>query len=278
MEVVQNISEIMRMSEAIPTEFATAFFDSAIQSPYNCLTKIAKGGNLQLPELHLVSKSNTDTIGSELGSFAGVATDVLVLSRLIGFRSKIGSSAISDKFTVNKLETAFGTPLTKVRLRWDLLQKMDAPVSTHVIVDREKLKDLYHPWYNSPLGKIVGWDSVDAKPLSVLDVAKKSAVISEERIAHINEVGGILKSYDSPVQITALAYKVPGNKHLLLDSNHRVAALAAENVPFRLIVHSINGPVSGKYLPDLVQFAPETAHSAAARLQAINETKKLNGW
>ena len=160
---------------------------------------------------------------------------------MIGFRSKIGSSAISENFTVNKLETAFGAPLTKVRLRWDLLQKMDAPVSTHVIVDREKLKDLYHPWYNSSTGKIVGWDSADAKPLSVLDVASKSAVITEERTAHINEVGKILKSYDSPVQITALAYKVPGNKHLLLDSNHRVAALAAENVPFRLIVHSING-------------------------------------
>lgn len=258
-------------------EFASALFDASVQTPYNLVTKLAKNAGADLPEIDLVPKQVNGTVASEMGSWTGVAVDLLLLSRLTGFKSAFAPTKVNEGLTVDKLETAFGAPLTRVRLRWDLLQDMKAPISTQVIFDREKLKDLYHPWYNNPSGKIVGWDSVDAKPLSVLDVANKSGAITNERLSHINEVGAALKSFDGPVQLTALAYRVPGNKHLLLDSNHRIAALAQENLPFRLILHSVEGPVHGKYLPDLVQFT-SGANPLATRAQAIEEVKKINGW
>jgi hypothetical protein len=63
-----------------PIDFGTSFFAGAVQKPWNALSQLSGD---RLPAIHLVSEDYS-TLAGQAGNIAGVAADMLLLSRLTG--------------------------------------------------------------------------------------------------------------------------------------------------------------------------------------------------
>lgn len=168
----------------------------------------------------------------------------------------------SSVMTISQLKAAFGDPIVRMALNWDLLEEVSAPVTVRVFTERSQLDWLIHPWFTDNQGMVVEWAGVDSsffvnhKPLTVLEAAITPEGLFPETLTRIEKIRTELGAFATPIQVTALGYELPNGKQLLLDCNHRIATLAQMDIPFRLMVMSIAGPMDPSILPDLTHWLP----------------------
>jgi hypothetical protein len=170
--------------------------------------------------------------------------------------------------TVSDAQRAFGRPLVRVSLDWERLESLRAPVRAHVYADKGDLGALVHPWYADARGGETRWDFPDARPVNVAELASRpNLATTHGRRERVDRIAREMSEWQPPLQVTAFGYELPDGKQLILDSNHRVAALAklaATGTAFRLIVLAVKGPLDGEILPDLMHHARDRRPLAAA--------------
>jgi hypothetical protein len=131
----------------------------------------------------------------------------------------------------------FGPPITRVELDWDQLQASASAVTVEVRDRGEELGGLFHPWYVSPAGKEAGWSDGDG--------------FSEHRRRRVRQLAGEYQASKPPVQLLAGCYDIGEERRLVVDGNHRIAAVVESSVAFRLLALTVCGPLDESILPDL---------------------------
>jgi hypothetical protein len=154
-------------------------------------------------------------------------------------------------FSIDMLRAAFAV---RVRFNWERVLRKHAKVVPQVLSRVEEFQPFVHPWYVLASNPNAGWDWEGAHPVSVLKLADNPRLVTPERRKVIAEMKRILQRFHPPVQLTILAYSLPKGRQLILDGNHRMAAIARYKLPFTLVVLSIKGPIDGAIVPDLWHF------------------------
>jgi hypothetical protein len=118
----------------------------------------------------------------------------------------------------------------------------------------EELSSFYLPWYLGPKGEEVRYDNRQARPVRLSDVPLSLNGLKPERRDLIGRLAALFEQSRPPIQLVAAAYALPSDEYLILDGNHRLAALATSNVPFRAVLFVVHGPADPSALPDLIHW------------------------
>ena len=145
----------------------------------------------------------------------------------------------------------FGPPITRVELDWDQLQASASAVTVEVRDRGEELGGLFHPWYVSPAGEEAGWSDENARPVSATEWAQLRNGFSEHRRRRVRQLAGEYQASKPPVQLLAGCYDIGEERRLVVDGNHRIAAVVESSVAFRLLALTVCGPLDESILPDL---------------------------
>ena len=136
-----------------------------------------------------------------------------------------------------------------------MLEKSRWRVRLSVEESPEQLKDWYAPWYlNEDSTQQVGYDVPGAKPLlltSVPSLLRELEPSREYRILRLAEQLACERS----IQIVAALYDLGGSRRLVIDGNHRIAAVLLREMPFRVLSFTVTAPIDGNILPDLQHWA-----------------------
>ena len=142
----------------------------------------------------------------------------------------------------------FFRPFVRVLLDWEAVEEADWPVDVDAVDTVAELADWYFPWHVGPDGDEARFDDPGARPLRVLDWAPAS--FSAHRDA-VDSAAAVLRDLPLPTQLVIGAYALPNGGRLVLDGNHRLAAIVQEGMAFRGLVVTLNGPLDERILPDL---------------------------
>ena len=140
----------------------------------------------------------------------------------------------------------------RVLLDWQAIDGSDWPVELSVAASKEELDGWYFPWHVGRDGDETRFDDPAARPLRILDWAPREFTAHREAV---EVMAASLRSIPGPVQLVIAAYALPEGRRLVLDGNHRLAAVVQESFPFRALVATLRGPVDERVLPDLRQWA-----------------------
>lgn len=130
----------------------------------------------------------------------------------------------------------------RVCLNWDRLTSQPCPIKQREFSLADASHLLYAPWYVDDGGRIVGYSSNGARPLSVSEAASSQTVLDYYKVDLFEQ---------SPARLTAPSYYVGDGRSLLLDGNHRAVAGVAGGHRITLVVVELHGPRSEDVLPDL---------------------------
>jgi hypothetical protein len=139
-------------------------------------------------------------------------------------------------------------------LNWDRMKKEEWPVAMFVVISRDQLSKLYLPWYVAFDNKETEYFDNESSPISLGQLPSMLNYLGKERKRYIRKLAVSFRRSTSPVQLIVPAYAVAEDVHMLLDGNHRAAALMDANVDFRMVVFSILGPLDSDALPDLTRW------------------------
>jgi hypothetical protein len=150
---------------------------------------------------------------------------------------------------IHDFQLLFGASI-KAWLSWERLLAADATVHEEILAERESVGSLLTVWYTNKVGGPSDWRDSAAIVQSIADVVGNRGSWPEARGKRIDFFQSMYAGSNEPAILTVPAYKVPAG-NLLLDSTHRVAALYRAAIDARVLVLTINGPVTGQILPDL---------------------------
>nr|MBS0021870.1 hypothetical protein [Gammaproteobacteria bacterium] len=154
----------------------------------------------------------------------------------------------------SNLFVSFFRPCIRVLFDWERFQKERWPIQLAVADDLSSISPWYLPWHFDATGKEVKYDSPAGRPIQLASIAKHMLTFDDERRQKILEMSSFfLKDRDHrrPAQLVAPTYVLPNNLRIILDGNHRMAALMLAKIPFRLLVFSIHGPMDNAVMPEL---------------------------
>ncbi len=165
-----------------------------------------------------------------------------------------------------------GPDRIRVALDWDRLAALVAAGAAEVralTIDLQpyggtaELDAFAAPWYTAD-GAEVAYDHGDAVPLGFAGLAEGLGCLSEDRRARVEAIRSRYAQSDGRrIELVLATWALPGGRRLVLDGNHRLAALAGlvgQGCPvtvreFRIVT---TGPAPA---PELV---PDLAHHRAA--------------
>jgi hypothetical protein len=162
---------------------------------------------------------------------------------------------------------AFFEPSTRVLIDWLRVQRSDWPVDVEV-AGLADITRWYFPWHVGADGDETRFDDPHARPLRVGDWAPPT--FSGHRDA-VNAIAHELRHRPSPVQFVVATYGLPGDTRLVIDGNHRLAAVIQEQLPVRCLAVTLHGPADERLLPDLRYW------SAPQRTGDIDTDRGLDG-
>lgn len=146
--------------------------------------------------------------------------------------------------------TRFGSEV-RVRFNWRRFGAEGWPISIERLMP-DQLCRVYTPWYESN-GRIgAAYYELDARPLSVVEAARRRLEFDAKRAADIQEKVDLIASSDISLEVPAFA--LPGGRFLLLDGNHRIVALVASGHDAPVTLHAVTGPIESDALPDLARW------------------------
>ena len=90
-----------------------------------------------------------------------------------------------------------------------------------------------------------------SKPIALSDIPNVLSLLKKKRQQLILNFSKSFNKDRQPVQLVVPAYTLGKNQSILLDGNHRMAALAISQVTFRVMTFTVFGPMDSNILPDL---------------------------
>jgi hypothetical protein len=131
------------------------------------------------------------------------------------------------------------------------------PVIPIKLTNLDELKSCFAPWYSGPDGRERSYRDADATPISIaaapLVLRTLSGSATESRRNAVNKAADLCRRAGT-AQEDVPAYRV-GEQSIILDGNHRLAAIAAAGVPFVVTLWRIDGPLDPTCLWDLTYWA-----------------------
>ena len=139
----------------------------------------------------------------------------------------------------------------RVLFDWGRLKREDWNIGLSVVTSKSKLAKGFVPWYIGKKEKEVSYSSPDAKPVSLSQVQNVLPFLNKKRSHLITQLSNSFEISRQPVQLVVPAYDLGKQRFLLLDGNHRIAALMMCNAKFRLMIFKVYGSMDSNILPDL---------------------------
>lgn len=152
--------------------------------------------------------------------------------------------------TPDKFEEMFRESI-RVGFNWDRFLAERWPIERVVLVSERDLGRCFTPWYVGKSAEELPYDHPHAVPMSLSDVPKAFAILSDERKADIQKKIDSLRGGPSPVRFIAPTYALPDGGYFVLDKNHRLSALALSGMPFEAELWNVQGPFEKECLLDL---------------------------
>jgi hypothetical protein len=139
----------------------------------------------------------------------------------------------------------------RVGFNWDRFVTELWPIERVLLVSENDLGRCFTPWYVGKGAEELPFDHPHAVPMSLSDVPKAFAILSDERKADIQEKIDSFRGGPSPVRFIAPTYALPDERYFVLDKNHRLSALALSGKPFEVELWNVRGPFEKECLLDL---------------------------
>lgn len=165
-----------------------------------------------------------------------------------------GTKLVTETEIPLEFFVSFFQPSVRALVDWDRLKREKWPVKIDIINNLELLADWYLPWYINTSGRETIYSDTDAKPLLLSEIPKSLLYLSQQRQETIISLA---KSYEytrPPIQLVVPVYAVGETCSLVLDGNHRLAALVISKVTFTVLVMKLYGPCDDQILPDLIHW------------------------
>ena len=143
--------------------------------------------------------------------------------------------------------------IIRVQLNWSRLQSAGALVNTMVLSELGELSSFFLPWYIVRGKGETTWEDPHGIALRADDLPTCFTDLRparQEAVLHLAREFGRSRQ---PVLMILVAYRLTSGCWLLLDGNHRVAALRMHPVPFRALLIEVEGPLDRRVLPDLAR-------------------------
>ena len=141
--------------------------------------------------------------------------------------------------------------LVRVRLDWSGLQSRTTRVSHQVVGDLTDTLHWYTPWYLGKDGSETGHEDPSGQPIPLRELPETWRRLRSTRRRRVQNLIESFESGPQPIQIVTLTYAVGNGSFLILDRNHRLAALTLKPLDFRVLQINIEGPLDPDLLPDL---------------------------
>lgn len=158
----------------------------------------------------------------------------------------------SQKFLLEDFELFF-SQFIRVLLNWERLKETKANVRVTIYNGLEPFSNWYLPWYLSSMRKEISYRDAVSKPLTLHQVVDDLSILDEARRCRIQGLSDSFmecRASQCP-QVMIASYALPGNKHLILDGNHRASALALSGVKAKVMTFEVFGLIKQEILPDL---------------------------
>ncbi|MFI5459921.1 MAG: hypothetical protein ACHRXM_31260 [Isosphaerales bacterium] len=146
-------------------------------------------------------------------------------------------------------------PHFRVRFAWDRLERERWPVRMGVVDSPRDLEGWFVPWYLRG-GEESGFGDRWANSIGLTDVPQLLGSLRPSRRDRIAALAASFTGSREPVQLAVATYWLGSGRHLVLDGNHRLAALLLAVHPFTLIVFTVFGPLDSGVLPDIQHWLP----------------------
>jgi hypothetical protein len=150
----------------------------------------------------------------------------------------------------------------RVGFNWDRFLAERWPIERIKLTSMEDLDRCFTPWYVGKGAEELPYDHPHAVPMSLHDVPKAFAILSDERKADIQEKIDILRRGPSPVRLIAPSYALPDDRYFILDRNHHLSALALSERPFEAELWNVRGPLEKECLLDLEFWLKDKSHDS----------------
>jgi hypothetical protein len=147
--------------------------------------------------------------------------------------------------------TFFFRPSVRVLFDWRRFEREGWPIDMQVLDDYCVISRWYMPWNINEERRLVNYDAPGAHPIQLNDVPEIFPQFASSRQRLILNLKRTFQEERTPVQLVVAGYVVKDDVRLLLDGNHRLAALFLSSVPFRLMSFNIHGPLEGSIVPEL---------------------------
>jgi hypothetical protein len=158
-------------------------------------------------------------------------------------------------------DTVFGNRM-QVLLNWERVLNEHLQIDISVVTSRSDIAGWFSPWYVDGAGQQASsFKDAGVRPLRVLEVPAHFGGLEPSRRDKINLIA---ESYTDAVMhpevVLPVAVYCTERCTVVLDGNHRLAALLLATRPFKLLVFSVSGPIDSGILPDLIHW--ERPHMA----------------
>lgn len=163
-----------------------------------------------------------------------------------------GTIAASGHLSVADLRTLCAETI-RVQLDWSRLQSAGARVNSMVLSELVELSSFFFPWYAIQGNGETTWENPDGVILRADDLPTRFKDLLPARQEAVLDLAHEFGRSRQPVLMILVAYRLTSGCWLLLDGNHRVAALRMHPVPFRALLAEVEGPLDRRILPDLAR-------------------------
>lgn len=141
----------------------------------------------------------------------------------------------------------------RVWIDWDEVLRRDLSVTVRFATSLDAFGTAYFPWYVPDRGDEADFDD-EARPVALAEFPDVEARLREDRRDKIARLRAGLRE-SGGVQLLVPAYDLGGERILLLDACHRVAALTDADVRVAAAILTLRGPIDPRVLPDLRHWA-----------------------
>ncbi|NUS11264.1 MAG: hypothetical protein HOY69_07625 [Streptomyces sp.] len=189
-----------------------------------------------------------------------------------GARTLLGIAGGAVSFEVFRAHFTGGADRIRTALDWEALARLARRDSGSVRLSMAAtdvppyrvaaLEGYVAPWYRDGSGTRpgeVGYDHPDAVPIRHTELAAGTDVLDEDRRERIRKLRDhyATRLDGEGVSLILATYALGPDRRLVLDGNHRLAAIAglvAEGCPATLVEFRLTGPLDPALLPDLIHF------------------------
>jgi hypothetical protein len=158
---------------------------------------------------------------------------------------------VNEVLISSRLFASYFEANIRVLFDWQRLKRENWDIGLSVITSRNNLTKGFVPWYIGNKGKEVSYSDPDAKPVSLSQIQNVLPFLNKKRSRLITQLSKSFESSRQPIQLVVPTYDLGKRRFILLDGNHRMAALMICNAEFRLMIFKVYGSMDSNILPDL---------------------------